>query len=289
MLRPRPLLLAAAFAMATLPALAQREIVGADDDEEDGDAPPRKTEEAPANGKATDKKADPKKKGDKKAEEAKKADPKKADAKKKGGPPADVLADTDEDKQKQKAEDEARKKAEESASVADKKKADERAKLAEDKRLADEKRLADSKVARLASAKRERSYRREEGEVAVLATLTPGAVQKDGLVELNLDVFKRLDVADPKFGNREPFRDLHLVAVVVDQTGKKNARTSYAVHSLGAPGRYGFHFTPSRDGVVQVLLTGEAGERTINIAIPLHVGVWPPPDFDEEDKKLAGQ
>ena len=125
--------------------------------------------------------------------------------------------------------------------------------------------------------------------MAVLATLTPGAVQKDGLVELNLDVFKRLDVADPKFGNREPFRDLHLVAVVVDQTGKKNARTSYAVHSLGAPGRYGFHFTPTRDGVVQVLLTGEAGERTINIAIPLHVGVWPPPDFDEEDKKLAGQ
>ena len=48
MLRPRPLLLAAAFAMATMPALAQREIVGADDDEEDGDFSPAAEAEAEA-------------------------------------------------------------------------------------------------------------------------------------------------------------------------------------------------------------------------------------------------
>jgi len=321
MLRPRTLLLAAALATVALPAFAQREIVGGEDDE-DGDAPPRKTEAPPADDKkaedpkkkktaeekkaddkkaddkkADDKKADDKKADDKKADDKKaddkKADDKKADDKKavdaKKGP-VDVLADTDDDKKKRKAEDDARKKAEESASVADKKKAEDKAKLAEEKRLNEEKRREDTKVQRLASAKRERTYRRVEGDVTVLAELTPGAVQKNGLVELRLDVFKRLDVADPKFGNREPFRDLRLVAVVVEQTGKKDARTSYAVHSLGAPGRYGFHFTPTHDGVIQVLLTGEVSERTINMAVPLHVGVWPPPDFDEEDKKLfAGQ
>jgi hypothetical protein len=308
MLRPRTLLLAAALATVALPAFAQREIVGGEDDE-DGDAPPRKAEEPPADDKkaedpkkkkkqtAEEKKAEDKKAEDKKAEDKK--DPKKAEDKKaedpkkavdaKKGAPVDVLADTDDDKKKRKAEDDARKKAEESASVADKKKAEDKAKLAEEKRLNEEKRREDTKVQRLASAKRERTYRRVEGDVTVLAELTPGAVQKNGLVELRLDVFKRLDVADPKFGNREPFRDLRLVAVVVEQTGKKDARTSYAVHSLGAPGRYGFHFTPVHDGVVQVLLTGEVSERTINMAIPLHVGVWPPPDFDEEDKKLAGQ
>jgi hypothetical protein len=62
--------------------------------------------------------------------------------------------------------------------------------------------------------------------------------------------------------------------------------TRYAVHSLGAPGRYGFHFTPGNDGVVQVQLSGEVGERRLNVTIPLHVGVWPPPDFEDEDKKL---
>jgi hypothetical protein len=37
---------------------------------------------------------------------------------------------------------------------------------------------------------------------------------------------------------------------------------------------------------VQVQLSGEVGERRLNVTIPLHVGVWPPPDFEDEDKKL---
>ena len=81
-------------------------------------------------------------------------------------------------------------------------------------------------------------------------------------------------------------RDLKLVAAVIEPTGKKDMTTRFAVHSLGAPGRYGFHFTPTNDGVVQVQLSGEVGERRLNVTIPLHVGVWPPPDFEDEDKKL---
>jgi hypothetical protein len=290
MLRPATLLLCLALQAAlAVPAAAQREIVGADDEEDDG--PPRGTLPPPAEAKDDKKKNDDqkgKKADDKKGKKAddKMADDKKVDDKKKAAP-VDVLADTEEDKAKRKAEDDARRKADEAASAEDRKRAEEKKRLLEQKKLDEEKRLQATKADRLAAAKKRRTYRRTEGsEVVVLADVEPGAVVKGGLVEMRLEVFKPLDVADPRFGAREPYRNLKLVATVIEPTGKKEMTTRYAVHSLGAPGRYGFHFTPGNDGVVQVQLTGEVGERRINMTIPLHVGVWPPPDFEDEDKKL---
>lgn len=299
MLRPASLLFGLTLLSASLalPAAAQRDVVGADDDDED-DGPPRAAPPPPPPEEKKDdkkgKKKDDKKADDKKAAGDKKADDKKADDKKgkkddqKPAPPVDVLADDDEDKAKRKAETEARKKAEEAASAEDKKKAEDKRRLAEEKKVAEEKRRQETKADRLAAAKRSRTYRRADGaDVVILAEVAPGAVVKGGLIEVKLEVFKPLDVADPRFGAREPWRDLALVAAVIEPTGKKEMTTRFAVHSLGAPGRYGFHFTPGNDGVVQVQLSGDVGERRLNITIPLHIGVWPPPDFEDEDKKLT--
>jgi hypothetical protein len=161
----------------------------------------------------------------------------------------------------------------------------------EQKRLDEEKRLQETKADRLAAAKKQRVYRRTESDdVVVICEVEPGAVSKDAVVEMRLEVFRPLDVADPRFGAREPHRDLNLVATVVEPTGKKTTTTAtYTVHPLGAPGRYGFHFTPNHDGVLQVQLSGDVGGRRLNVTIPLHVGVWPPPDFEDEDKKLLSQ
>jgi len=296
------LCLAAAMAttLAAPSALAQRTIVGGDDDEDDDGAPrqappppekkdEKKDDKKDEKGAKKDDKKDAKK-DDKKADDKAKADGKgkkgdKAKDDKKG--PVDVLADTDEDKARQKAEDEARKKAEASASAEDKKKAEAQRKLQEEKAAAEEKRRQASRADRLASAKRERAFRRTDGdEFVVIAEVAPGEVKKGKLVEMKLEIFKPLDVPDPKFGSRMPWRNLNLTATVVEPTGKKDAKTVYAIHSMGAPGRYGVHFTPGRDGVIQVQITGEAGDRSVNVTIPLHVGVWPPPDFEEEDKRL---
>ncbi|HEY1098025.1 MAG TPA: hypothetical protein VGF99_03815, partial [Myxococcota bacterium] len=247
--------------------------------------------------KADDKKTDPKKTDDKKADpkkaDDKKADPKKSDAKvedKKttsSRAPDDILEETEEDKKKRAKEDAARQKAEAAAAAEEAKKAAEKARLAEEKKQNADKKLQATRDARLASAKAVRTFRRDEGEYSILAEVEPGAVVKGKLVEVRLDVFKRLDVADPRFGNREPAKAPKLVANVIEPTGKKDATTSYALHPLSAPGHYGFHFTPSRDGVVNVQISGTVGERTVNSTLPLHIGVWPPPDFDNEDKKLA--
>ena len=307
MLRLRPLLFALPLLLATAPAAAQRSVAGVDDeDDEDDDgkkADPKKAGDKKADDKkvdpkkADDKKVDPKKADDKnvdpKKADDKKVDPKKADDKKiddkKAGAsrlPDDVLEDTEADKKKRKAEDIAREKAEAAAGAADQKKAAETARLTEEKRIAADKKLQATRDQRLGSARAQRTYRRDEGDYTIIAEVQPGAVVKGKFVEVRLDVFKRLAVADPRFGTREPAKGLKLVANVIEPTGKQDATTSYVLHPTGAPGHYGFHFTPTRDGVVQLRLSGGAGERSFNSTIPLHVGVWPPPDFDAEDKKL---
>ena len=242
--------------------------------------------------KVDDKKVDDKKVDDKKVD-AKKVDEKKVDDKKvdaksvKKATVGDILDDNADDQHKRKVEEDARQKAESAAAAAEQKKTDDKARLAEDKKNADVKRHADTREQRLASARRVRPLFREEGDVRLQVAIEPGAVVKGSLVEVRFDLAKALDVADPKFGNREPLKNLQLIATVREATGKKGSERVYAVHSLGAPGTYGFHLTPPKDGVLQVEISGEAVGRTINQSFALHVGVWPPPDFDDEEKKLT--
>ncbi|MDP2340092.1 MAG: hypothetical protein Q8O67_03975 [Deltaproteobacteria bacterium] len=311
MLRPRIVLLSAVLlSTSALPSYAQRSVAGDDDDEDDDEKKPeeKKPEEKKPEEKKDDKKkkkltaeeqkaedkrlADEKAAADKKAAEEKtdpKKDPKKVDEHKPDPkkPVGDVLDDTAEDRKKRKAEDDAKKKADDAAASADKKKADDKARLAEEKKSADDKRKVDTREQRLASAKRVRPLLREEGDIKVQVAIEPGAVVKEKLVEVRLDLGKLLTVADPKFGNREPLKNLNLTATVTEATGKKDSSRSYAVHSLGAPGKYGFHLTPPKDGLLQVQITGDVDGRSLDLGFPLHVGVWPPPDFDDEDLKLV--
>jgi hypothetical protein len=306
-LRCHLLALAVATAAAAPPSFAQRNIQGVDDEEDEGDAP-KKGDDAPAKDdkksdakkkadpkkKADDKKVDEKKADDKNASDDKKVDDTKSDGKKasetrsegKKSTPGDVLDETAEEKKKRSAEDEARKKADEAAAAEEAKQAAERARVAEEKKANAEKRRVETRDQRLASAKRVRPLTRDEGDYHVAVAVEPGAVQKGALVEVRFDIGKKLDVADPKFGNRQPLKNLALTATVIEPSGKKDAKRLFAVHSLGAPGQYGFHMTPPKDGVLQVQLTGDVGDRTLDVSFPLHVGVWPPPDFDDEDKKV---
>lgn len=304
----RPLLALAVVVAASTstPSIAQRSVAGVEDDEDDDDKDDKDDKEDPKDAGAKpaedpkDPKKDPKKdakkdpkKDEKPAEKpAEKADPKDVKSKKddkKKATPEDVLADTEDDKKKRSAEDAARDKAEAAAAADDKKKAEEKARAAEQKKADAEKRRVETREQRLTAAKRNRELWRQEGDFGVVVAMEPGAVQKGALVEVRFDIARSLDVADPKFGGREPLKNLKLTATVSEGSGKKGSSRVYAVHSLGSPGNYGFHMTPSRDGVLQVQLIGDVGDRTLNVSFPLHVGTWPPPDFDDEDKKLVGK
>lgn len=288
------------FAITLAPvALAQRKIIGADD-EQPTDAGP------PAADPKPDPKADPKaKKGDKKADEKKAAEDKaaadkaaadkKADEEKKKKKPdaaavkkddkRDVLEDTPAEKTKKSKEDEAKEAAEKAAEVAAdaaaKKKDEDQKKLVDEKKAADAKKKLENKDQRLAAAKKVRQLTRTSGPFGISIAIEPGLVQKDVLLEVRLDVAQKLDVPDPRYGNLLPIKGANLVATVTSAKGRQR----YALHPLDTPGRYGFHTTPAKDGQVTVQISGTTKEgKSLDATFPIHVGVWPPPDFEDEEK-----
>jgi hypothetical protein len=300
-------ILAAALALAPLAARAEgRGIIGADDEEDaprDAGPPPPAPDKKDA--KKDEKKDDKKKKGDekkpdekvddKKVADDKKADDKKADDKKAGKPdakstPKDVLDDSDEDKKKKSAEAEKKRAAEEAAEKAAEeaaaKKSEADKKAAAEKAAAEEKRRKDTRDSRLAAAKKIRGLVRTAGSTGLGLAIEPGMPVANEVTELRLRVTKKLDVADPRFGDLQPMENLALVATVEDATGKKDAwKRSYVLHALDAPGKYGFHVTLPKDGAYRVSIDGNVDGNKVAVTYPLHVGVWPPPDFDEEEKK----
>lgn len=284
----------AVFALAIAPVVsssanAQRRIIGAGDEPSDA-GPPPVVDAGPAKKddkkkKPEEKKADDKKPEEKKPEE-KKADPAavKKDDKKKDDK-RDVLEDTPAEKtvksKDQEAKDAAEKKAEAAADAEKAKKEEEKKKLEESKKAADAKKKLENKDQRLAAARKIRQITRTSGAFAISVAIEPGQVVKDGVLEVRIDVAQKLDVPDPKFGSLMPIRNADVVAVV---TGGK-AKMRYAVHALETPGRYGFHTTPIKDGVVQVTVSGTTKDnKSFDATFPLHVGVWPPPDFEDEEK-----
>ncbi len=288
----------AVFALAIVPVVsssanAQRRIIGAGDEPTDAGPPPaadagpgkkddkkKKDEKKPEEKKPEEKKADEKKPEDKKADPAAtKKDEKKKDDKR------DVLEDTPTEKavksKDSEAKDAAEKKAEEAAEAEKKKKEEEKKKLEEAKKASDAKKKLENKDQRLAAARKIRQITRTSGAFAISVAIEPGHVVKDNVLEVRVDIAQKLEVPDPKFGSLMPIRNADLVAVV---TGGK-AKLRYAVHPLETPGRYGFHTTLTKDGVVQVTITGTTKDnKSFDATFPLHVGVWPPPDFEDEEK-----
>jgi hypothetical protein len=219
------------------------------------------------------------------------ADPK---AKRKGPPPTavkgevskgDVLKDTAAEALKKAKEAEAKdaaEKAAEAVAEADRqKKAADLQRLLDEKKAAEAKKKLENKDQRLAAAKKIRQLTRTSGPFSISVAIEPGHVQKDALLEVRLDVAARLDVPDPRYGNLLPIKGAEVTATM---TGAKR-RVRMALHSLETLGRYGFHTTPAKDGPLTVQVTGTTADgQSFDATFPIHVGVWPPPDFEDEEK-----
>lgn len=190
-----------------------------------------------------------------------------------------------EEKKRKKAEAEAKKKAQKEA----KKKSDQ------DKR----------KKAALKAARSERMILRSIDNIRVRISLTPGAPEIKAVEEIKLDIAEKLKIPDPTFGEYKPIAGAQLVATVsfVEQAVEKpKARKSkkakmaavvtepirYRVHHLGDAGLYGFHTTLLTAGSYVVKIEGKDKQgRSLNTSFELHPGVWPPPDWESENKKAT--
>ncbi len=281
------LMVVAAIAVVA-PAFAQRRIIGAEPEAAPDAGPPPAAPETndpkKKDKKGGDKKADDKKADDKKAD--KKADDKKADdtSEKKA---RDVLEDTAAEKKLHDEADAKKKAAEQAADAAaeaDKKKKDDaQKKLVEEKKATDQKKRLENRDARLASAKRIRQITRSAGRIGLSFAIERGEVTVGNSVEIRCSASKKLEQADPRYGNLEPLKGMNVV-VTVEEPSRKSSR--YVVHALDAPGQYGFHFTPTKAGPhkITVVATGKDATTHFDGSFTLHVGIWPPPDFDDEEK-----
>lgn len=259
-------------------AQAQRRIVGetAPTEEPAPDTKPDAPAKESSDKENQQKKADEdKEKAKREAEEqaAKEAAAKaQAEAEEKAEEEAAAKRAAEEDA-KRKAEEEARKKAEEEAQ-----------RKAEEAKRIEEERLEGLRDGRLQAAKTRRQYMRAMGNLRATIALEPGAPQKENLMEIRIQVGEELKVADPRFGKFKPRKDFQLIASVREPAKRKPLVYRYRMHPLSAPGSYGFHHTLRLEGEHTIEISGKAANGDeINVEIPVHAGIWPPPDFDEED------
>lgn len=269
------LLVCAGLACAVaLPAHAQRRIIGVEERKEGHKEDKEEKKEGEGDAKK-DSAADKKKK----AAEEKARKKREAEEKKKA----------EEAERKRKAKEAAEEAARKAAEEAERKKKEAVERKKEEAERKEKERLEKNRAARLKSAKKTRRYSREDDELVAGATMTPGKPTKSKVLELRFDLGKQLEVAHPKYGDRMPLKGWSVVATVQEPaTGKGEAKTwSYAVHPLRAPGSYGFHHTPRIDGEHTVSIEASRGDDSMSFTVPVHVGAWPPPDFEEEEANNA--
>ncbi len=285
------------------PALA-RDVIGEEEPEEKKEEPakpaPKDAKAAPPakDGKAVppakDAKAAPPAKDGKAVPPAKdgKAEPAAKDDKaappgKKGKTEAELEKEAEEADAAamKKAEEESRKKREEEA----KKKKD-----AEDKRAASK---AEIGKGNLEDARKSRVYKRLKDGLLFTAKVLPGAVEDNKMSEMEFTIVQKLEDPDPTYGDWAPVEDGDFMATFTCQSlpapkdpkakpGALPPPVVYEIHPLGDAGKYGLHATLPNAGVWQLKVTGKKkdSQKATEVNIPLHVSVWPPPDFDTEEK-----
>ena len=178
--------------------------------------------------------------------------------------------------------------AEEAARKDEAQKATEKRRLDDEKKASDTKRRAETREQRLTTARKVRHLARKVGSYRLLVALEPGASAATTVLEVRVSLTKKLEVADARFGLLEPEPGASLIANVREANGKDVLGRSYVMHPMETPGSYGFHTTPLRAGLVNVTVRGTAADGTaIDATLPVHVGTWPPPDFDDEEKNNA--
>lgn len=285
--------LALGAAQLSLPSAAQaREVIGDDAAEEEEEAPkPKKKKPA-----APEEEGEPA------------PAPKAAPAAKDKPAAADGTAAPAPKKPKGKTEEEVEKEREAAEEAAIKKADDEarrkRESEAAKKKEAELRRSASKNEvgrANLEAARAARRFMREKDQVLFTVRLTPGAITQDKLTTLEMEIAHHLEEADPDFGDYKPMEGAAFIAVLTHTAAPPPkdpkapptplaAPLTYAVHPMEDPGKYGFHVTVPAAGVWQLKVTGPGVKedgKPVEVTIPLHVGVWPPPDFDAEEKNNA--
>lgn len=276
------LISASLLALSANTAQAQRRILGESAPaeeapaENESKAPPKDSDDkASAEEKRKQKAAEDEEKARREAEETAKkeaAAKAQAEAEEKAEQEAAAKRAAEEDA-KRKAEEEARKKAEEEAQ-----------KKAEEAKRKEAERLEGLRNGRLQAAKTRRQYMRTNGNLRATIAVEPGAPKKEKLMEVRVQLGEKLKVADPRYGTFKPRKDFKLTVTVREPAKRKPVVYRYRMHPLPTPGSYGFHHTLRMDGEHTIQISGKsANGDEISLEIPLHAGVWPPPDFDEED------
>ena len=186
------------------------------------------------------------------------------------------------------AEEEAERAAEAAAEEAARKAKEEEERQIREKAEKEAARLEANRASRLAQSKLERRFVRETDAFQVNITMRPGAPVSGQVVEVQFDVSRKLDVESAQYGRLQPQKKVRgTVRVNPPSTGKKEEAALYRLHSLQTPGSYGFHFTPSRDGMYDLRISGTSPKNPdLNFSLPVHPDAWPPPDFEAEEAKL---
>lgn len=272
--------------IASAPSVAQRRIVGSDPPSETpAESPPAESAPPPPAQAETPAQRKKREAAERKQREAQAKAEKEAEAKAKQEAAAAAQREAEE-AARQEAEAQARRDAERQAEEDKKRQAEEAQRQKEEEaRRKEEARLQGLREGRLAAAKSRRRLMRDLSPRIATVTLEPGAPEEKRVQEVRFDLGERLKVADPKFGTVKPLLGATLRATVVEPTVKKATRYHYQVHALSTPGQYGFHHTPRLAGTHRIVVEGSTAEGTpVSVEFPLHVGTWPPPDFDDEEK-----
>ncbi|MEW5855337.1 MAG: hypothetical protein AB2A00_41570, partial [Myxococcota bacterium] len=155
---------------------------------------------------------------------------------------------------------------------------------------------AEAGKANVEAARAERTLKREKNAVLYTIKVRPGAVEPGKLTEVVMDVRDHLEEEDPTYGEYAPLEDAYIVVTLThasapppkDPKAKPAplaAPVAYQLHPLGDAGVYGFHATLPQAGKWDVKISGARKDgKALAGEFSLHAGVWPPPDFDQEEK-----
>lgn len=191
-----------------------------------------------------------------------------------------------EERRKKDEAAEKKREAEEAAEEAAEKAKEEAEKKASAAKVAkEEARLAGNKKQRLAGAEAKRRLWRNDGEVELTFSVMPGKVSSKKMVDMRIDIARRLEVANARSGDLTPETRARVVVTVTPEGAKEGV--SYRLHPLGTPGAYGMHFTPEAAGPHTVTFEGKtAAGKSVSGNFRVFADEWPPPDYDEEEKVL---
>lgn len=225
---------------------------------------------------------------DSNAEEEDKADRQKSekadDAKSKAKEEADAKKAA-EKAEKERKQEEARLKAEQEAKEAALKKEAEKAKQEQEAIMRERRKQREKRDNLLAQSKERRNYVREFSGHKALITVTPGSEGKNKVVEVTFQVHK-LSSDSASLGKAKVLKKLASATATVGPKKRRRGKgETYKLHRISRAGTYGFHYTPTMAGVHQVEVNLTDGDGSaFSFELPLYVGVWPPPDFPQEEE-----